>query len=264
MAIAVGLLAASGQIQPGLADGKEFYGELGLDGRLLGCKGLLSAVVKATLEARPIVLPNASSQALPCVSSSQLHPLGTLADLLQTPLPTASTTALNGQSSNGQSSNGQSSHRQSSHRQSSHRQSSHRQHGEPSANNRATKPQQLSEQLVVKPMMTRTLSIAAAGGHHLLLSGEPGTGKTLSASTLPLLLPDLTDDERLQIQIIQDIAGLTPSDERPFRAPHHSASLAGLIGGTSRALPGEITLAHCGVLFLDELPEFKRDVLETL
>ena len=249
MAIAVGLLAASGQIQPGLADGKEFYGELGLDGRLLGCKGLLSAVVKATREARPIVLPNASSQALPCVSSSQLHPLGTLADLLQTPLPTASTTALNGQSSNGQS---------------SHRQSSHRQHGEPSANNRATKPQQLSEQLMVQPMMTRTLSIAAAGGHYLLLSGEPGTGKTLSASTLPLLLPDLTDDERLQIQIIQDIAGLTPSDERPFRAPHHSASLAGLIGGTSRALPGEITLAHCGVLFLDELPEFKRDVLETL
>ena len=244
LAIAVGLLAASEQIQPGLADGKEFYGELGLDGRLLGCKGLLSAVVKATRAARSIVLPEASTQTLPCVSGSQLHPLSTLADLLQTPLPTASTTALNGKSSNGQSSN--------------------RQHGEPSANNRATKPQQLSEQLMAQPMMTRTLSIAAAGGHHLLLSVEPGTGKTLSASTLPLLLPDLTDDERLQIQIIQDIAGLTPSDERPFRAPHHSASLAGLIGGTSRALPGEITLAHCGVLFLDELPEFKRDVLETL
>jgi magnesium chelatase family protein len=112
--------------------------------------------------------------------------------------------------------------------------------------------------------MTRTLAIAAAGGHHLLLSGEPGTGKTLSASTLPLLLPDLNDDERLQIQIIRDIAGLTPADERPFRAPHHSASLAGLIGGTNRALPGEITLSHCGVLFLDELPEFKREVLETL
>ena len=98
----------------------------------------------------------------------------------------------------------------------------------------------------------------------LLVKGEPGTGKTLSASMLPLLLPDLSDDERLQIQIIRDIAGLTPTDERPFRAPHHSASLAGLIGGTSRALPGEITLAHCGVLFLDELPEFKREVLETL
>ena len=234
LAIAVGLLAASGQIKPDLADGKEFYGELGLDGRLLSCKGLLSAVVKATQDERSIVLPIATVETLPHVSDSQLHPLNTLAELSRTALPTIMITAGN------------------------------RRSPESGDKNRAANSEQLSEQLMAQPMMTRTLAIAAAGGHHLLLSGEPGTGKTLSASTLPLLLPDLSDDERLQIQIIRDIAGLTPTDERPFRAPHHSASLAGLIGGTSRALPGEITLAHCGVLFLDELPEFKREVLETL
>ena len=234
LAIAVGLLAASGQIKPDLADGKEFFGELGLDGRLLGCKGLLSAVVAATQQERSIVLPQATAHTLPYVSDSRLHPLNTLADLSRTALPTVTITASN------------------------------RRLREPDDKNRAANSEALSEQLMAQTMMTRTLAIAAAGGHHLLLSGEPGTGKTLSASTLPLLLPDLSDDERLQIQIIQDIAGLTPNDKRPFRAPHHSASLAGLIGGTSRALPGEITLAHCGVLFLDELPEFKREVLETL
>lgn len=234
LAIAVGLLAASGQIKPGLADGKEFFGELGLDGRLLGCKGLLSAVVAATQEERPIVLPEATVETLPHVSDSQLHPINTLADLSRAVLPTITITAGN------------------------------RRSRECRDRNRTASSEQLSEQLMAQPMMTRTLAIAAAGGHHLLLSGEPGTGKTLSASTLPLLLPELSEDERLQVQIVRDIAGLAPTEERPFRAPHHSASLAGLIGGTSRALPGEITLAHCGVLFLDELPEFKREVLETL
>jgi len=113
----------------------------------------------------------------------------------------------------------------------------------------------------------RALEIAAAGGHSMLMNGPPGSGKSLLASVLPSLLPPLLPQEALEVSMIRSLAGTLneqPFSVRPFRSPHHSASQAALVGGGQRARPGEITLAHRGVLFLDELPEFSRAVLESL
>lgn len=114
----------------------------------------------------------------------------------------------------------------------------------------------------------RALEVAAAGGHNMLMSGPPGAGKSLLAACLPGLLPDLAADEALEISMIASLAGLLPEGRilrrRPFRNPHHSASMAALIGGGHKARPGEVSLAHRGVLFLDELPEFQRGALDAL
>lgn len=114
----------------------------------------------------------------------------------------------------------------------------------------------------------RALEIAAAGGHNLLMIGPPGAGKSLLASCLPGVLPDLTAAEALEVSMVASVAGLLEdgriSRTRPFRAPHHSASMAALTGGGLRVRPGEVSLAHLGVLFLDELPEFQRAVLDSL
>ena len=114
----------------------------------------------------------------------------------------------------------------------------------------------------------RALEIAAAGGHNVLLIGPPGSGKTLLARCIPSILPDMSFEEALEVTRIHSVSGSVPEagliTERPFRSPHHTASQASLVGGGSNAMPGEISKAHNGVLFLDELPEYARTVLETL
>ena len=114
----------------------------------------------------------------------------------------------------------------------------------------------------------RALEIAAAGGHNLLMVGPPGAGKSLMAACLPGILPPLDAGEALEASMVQSVAGTLASGRltraRPFRAPHHSASMAALTGGGLKVKPGEVSLAHLGVLFLDELPEFQRAVLDSL
>ncbi len=114
----------------------------------------------------------------------------------------------------------------------------------------------------------RALEIAAAGGHNLLMSGPPGSGKSLLAACLPGILPELTPAEALEVSMVASVAGTLEggrlSRTRPFRSPHHSASMPALVGGGLKVRPGEVSLAHLGVLFLDELPEFQRNVLDSL
>jgi magnesium chelatase family protein len=114
----------------------------------------------------------------------------------------------------------------------------------------------------------RALEVAAAGGHNLLMCGPPGAGKSMLAAALPGILPELSTPEALEVAMIASVAGTLEGGSiarsRPFRAPHHSASMPALVGGGARARPGEVSLAHLGVLFLDELPEFPRAVLDSL
>ena len=115
----------------------------------------------------------------------------------------------------------------------------------------------------------RAAEVAVAGGHNILLCGTPGAGKTMLARAIPGILPELSFEEAMEVTKIHSAAGLLKggrgiADQRPFRTPHHSASSIALMGGGQKAMPGEISLAHCGVLFLDEFPEFKKDALEAL
>ena len=244
--IAVALLYSSGQLQ-GIPESSLFLGELSLDGSLRHTNGILPMVVVARDEGCKTVFvpaPDASEAAL--VEGVETIPVTTLGQLVShlngelsiTPARSDGVAGEDGLvSSNGAGRVGGS--------------------GVDLADIRG------------QEHAKRAIEVAAAGGHNLLMSGPPGSGKTLLARTLPSILPRLTQQEALDVTKIFSISGLLPSSsplitERPFRAPHYTISNAGLVGGGRLPRPGEITLSHRGVLFLDELPEFGHTVLEVL
>ena len=229
LAIALGLLAASGQIPAQALTDCECIGELALSGELRPIQGVLPVALACRDAGRKLILPAANEAAL--VSGIELiaadHLLPLCAHLRgEQRLPDLPPTA-------------------------------------PSEPARHADLADVQGQEQAK----RALIIAASGGHNLLLFGPPGTGKTLLASRLPGILPPLAEQEALEVAAIQSVCDRTPLSAwpaRPFRSPHHGASAAALVGGGSQPRPGEISQAHHGVLFLDELPEFDRKVLEML
>lgn len=227
--IALGLLVASGQLPSESVANREFFGELGLDGSIRSFRGALSAVLAATQAGRCCGISNHNAHALTVIDGCQLIAASDLLTLC-------------------------------GHLKSSAPPLLDRSHVEET--NRVGYPD--LSQLRGQSGLRRALELAAAGGHHLLMVGPPGVGKTLAASILPGLLPSPTPAVQQEIRLLQDISGVASHCCPPFRAPHHSSSVASLIGGTAKALPGEISMAHGGVLFLDELAEFPRAVLNQL
>ncbi len=231
LAIALGILVASGQVKAEGLAGYEFAGELALGGDLRPVRGALAMCLCAASSGRRFVLPAASAPEAALVGSAAILPAASLLDVCAHLAGAREIAPYRG-----------------------------------AALAAAPAYPDLAE-VKGQAQAKRALEVAAAGGHSLLMSGPPGTGKSMLASRLPGILPALTDEEALGSAAVHSLAGAFDTAcwrNIPFRNPHHSASSAALVGGGSLPRPGEISLAHEGILFLDELPEFGRRVLESL
>lgn len=244
LAIAIGILLASGQVRvPAAAavplDSTEFYGELGLGGELRSVPGMLLAARCAQTAGRAVIVPLASAAETRLLPSAQVAAAASLHAVCEHLRGRHALLAVEAI--------------------------------EPAAADGAPTPPDGLDSILGQALGKRALVVAAAGGHSVLFVGPPGCGKTLLAQRLISLLPPLTAAEALEVATIASVAGggtaqMLPAGgpRRPFRAPHHTASASAIVGGGPKARPGDITLAHLGVLFLDELPEFDRRVLEAL
>jgi magnesium chelatase family protein len=230
--IALGMLAAMGAIDAEMLAGYVAVGELGLDGRVSPSPGVLLAAMHASAHNLGLICPVAQGPEAAWAGDIEVLPAPDLIALLN---------HFRGSAVLSPPVPGE-------------------------AEPRGAGPDlgQVKGQETAK----RALEIAAAGGHNLLMSGPPGAGKSLLAACLPGILPELTASEALEVSMIASVAGTLNGGRlirnRPFRAPHHSASMVALVGGGLRVRPGEVSLAHLGVLFLDELPEFQRQALDSL
>jgi magnesium chelatase family protein len=228
--IAIGILAATGQVPSRALGGLEFAGELALSGELRTIRGALAMTFGAHRDGRAFVIPEAAAGEASLARGARILPARTLLEVCAhltgvAPLPEFHRTAAPVEAAHAD----------------------------------------LAD-VRGQAQARRALEIAAAGNHSLLFSGPPGTGKTMLATRIAGILPAMTEDEALEAAAVQSLASGFFKPERfglrTFRAPHHSASAAALVGGGSPPRPGEVSLAHHGVLFLDELPEFSRHVLE--